>query len=233
MRKTRPPAVAGMFYPAEPDLLRRQVDECLASAQPRDPGGRRVKAVIAPHAGYVYSGPIAGSAFVQLAADAGEVRRIVLLGPAHRVPLRGLGLPGCDAFSTPLGEVPVAAEAVAAVAGLGPVAETPAAHAPEHSLEVELPFLQALLGEFELLPLVVGDARGDEVAEVLEQVWGAPRRGSSSAPTCRTTCPMPRRRPWTGRRRARSWRSRRRSIAAAHAAGCRSTGCSWPAAGAA
>jgi AmmeMemoRadiSam system protein B len=138
-----------------------------ASARRRPP-----KAVIAPHAGYSYSGPIAASAFAALSGAAADIRRVVLLGPSHRVPLRGLGLPGVERFATPLGEVPLDLEAAAAVERLPQVAVRPDAHLAEHSLEVELPFLQVVLGSFELLPLVAGDAGGDEVAEVLEQVWG-------------------------------------------------------------
>ncbi len=174
MRDVRAPAVAGMFYPADPSTLRREVEAHLDAAASSSPGSARVKAIIAPHAGYVYSGPTAGFAFAQLAADAEQIRRVVLLGPAHRVALRGLALPGCAAFATPLGEVPMAAELVQQVAVLPQVVEHPGAHAPEHSLEVELPFLQQVLGEFELLPLVVGEATGQEVAEVLDAVWGGP-----------------------------------------------------------
>ena len=175
-RAIRPPAVAGAFYPDDPGELRETVEGLLAAA-PR-PAGPRPKAVIAPHAGYVYSGPIAATAFTALAAGSGRcaaaIRRVVLLGPAHRVPVDGLALPGAAAFETPLGAVEVDQEAVEAVASLPQVVESPAAHAPEHSLEVELPFLQVLLPEARLLPLVVGDAAGPEVAEVLERVWGGP-----------------------------------------------------------
>ena len=174
MRNVRAPAVAGMFYPADPPTLRREVERYLAAATPSGPGSARVKAVIAPHAGYIYSGSTAGFAFAQLAADADEIRRIVLLGPAHQVALTGLGLPACEAFATPLGEVPVAAEAARRMAALPQVADHAAAHQREHSLEVELPFLQIVLDEFELLPLVVGEATGEEIAEVLEAVWGGP-----------------------------------------------------------
>jgi len=172
-RAIRPPAVAGAFYPDDPEELRATVEGLLAAA-PRPAGAEaRPKAVIAPHAGYVYSGPIAATAFTALAGrSAAAIRRVVLLGPAHRVPVDGLALPGAAAFATPLGTVEVDVEAVAAVADLPQVVESAAAHAPEHSLEVELPFLQVLLGEFRLLPLVVGDAAGPEVAEVIERVWG-------------------------------------------------------------
>jgi len=170
VRTVRQPAVAGTFYPADPGALRAMVDGLLAAAPQR--AGRAPKALIAPHAGYVYSGPIAASAFAALAGLAGVARRVVLLGPAHRVAVRGLALPGVSAFATPLGAGEVDAGAVESIAGLPQVVVSAAAHAPEHSLEVELPFLQAVLGEFRLLPLVVGDASGAEVAEVLERVWG-------------------------------------------------------------
>ena len=167
----RPPAVAGTFYPRSPGELRAMVEGLLAEAPP--PGPRTPKAVIAPHAGYVYSGPIAASAFNALVGGrAAALRRIVLLGPAHRVWVRGLALPGAEGFATPLGVVPVSPEGAQAVLRLPQVTVQPEAHAPEHSLEVELPFLQVLLGELEVLPLVVGEADAAEVAEVLETVWG-------------------------------------------------------------
>jgi len=168
---TRPAAVAGMFYPASTAELGRQVDELLAAAAGRE-HEPAPKALIAPHAGYVYSGPIAASAYAQVRARRGRIRRVVLLGPAHRVPLRGLALPGVERFATPLGEVEIDAEAVAALRDLPQVVDSPRAHAAEHSLEVHLPFLQRVLGEFSLLPLAVGEASAEEVAEVLDRVWG-------------------------------------------------------------
>jgi len=168
---TRPAAVAGMFYPASTAELSHQVDELLAAAAGRE-GAPPPKALIAPHAGYVYSGPIAASAYAQLRSQRGRIRRVVLLGPVHRVPVRGLALPGADRFATPLGDVQVDAEAVAALRDLPQVVESRPAHATEHSLEVQLPFLQRLLGEFSLLPLAVGEATAEEVAEVLERLWG-------------------------------------------------------------
>lgn len=170
MREVREPAVAGRFYPSSPRELLSAVEGFLAAAP------RRVdtspKAVIAPHAGYVYSGPIAGSALAPWVSEADQIERVVLLGPAHRVPVRGLALPGVDEFETPLGRVPVDTELVEKVVDLPQVRVSRAAHAPEHCLEVELPFLQVLLGRFSILPLLVGDATPDEVAEVLERVWG-------------------------------------------------------------
>jgi len=168
---TRPAAVAGMFYPASTAELTRQVDELLAAAS----GHERApapKALIAPHAGYVYSGPIAASAYAQVRSLRGRVRRVVLLGPVHRVPVRGLALPAAASFATPLGEVPIDAESVAALRDLPQVVDSAPAHADEHSLEVQLPFLQRALGEFSLLPLAVGEASAEEVAEVLDRLWG-------------------------------------------------------------
>jgi hypothetical protein len=172
MASVRPAAVAGLFYPDDPRELTAMVEGFLGEA----PAGDRPvpKAVIAPHAGYIYSGSIAGSAFRTLAAAAGTVRRVILVGPAHFVPIRGLALPGHQQFTTPLGEVTIEPEGAQAALRLPQVRVIPEAHAREHSLEVELPFLQALLGEFEVVPLVAGQAGGEEVAEVLEQLWGGP-----------------------------------------------------------
>jgi AmmeMemoRadiSam system protein B len=185
--RVRPPAVAGLFYPSSPAELASAVEELLATAAPRGSLAagaapqstmarppRTPKAIITPHAGYVYSGPIAASAFTMLGPLAREILRVVLIGPAHRLPFRGLALPGVEAYATPLGEVPVDLEAAAAVRRLPQVVELPAAHEGEHSLEVELPFLQMMLGAFRVLPLVVGEALPEEVAEVLELAWGGP-----------------------------------------------------------
>ena len=131
-----------------------------------------VKAIIAPHAGYVYSGPIAASVYAPLAAMRERIRRVILLGPTHRVAVNGLALPSVHAFATPLGVVPLDAEAVAAIEPLPQVLISDAAHALEHSLEVQLPFLQTVLGEFTLVPLAVGRASAAQVAEVLECLWG-------------------------------------------------------------
>jgi MEMO1 family protein len=169
----RPPAVAGLFYPDSPSELRSTVEEHLRADG--EPAATAVpKAVIAPHAGYVYSGPIAGSAFRTLLPAARTIRRVVLLGPAHFVPIRGLALPQNLSFATPLGEVAIESDGARAALRLPQVRVIPEAHAREHSLEVELPFLQVLLEDFEIVPLVVGDASGEEVAEVLERLWGGP-----------------------------------------------------------
>jgi AmmeMemoRadiSam system protein B len=172
MITTRPPAVAGTFYPADPAELAAMVEGFLREAPP---DARPVpKALIAPHAGYVYSGPIAGSAFRAVAPAADTIKRVVLLGPSHYVPLRGLALPGDPWFATPLGEVRVEPAGAGASLRLPQVRVIPEAHEREHSLEVELPFLQSLLGDFDLVPLVAGEASAEEVAEVLERLWGGP-----------------------------------------------------------
>ena len=166
----RAPAVAGSFYPADPGRLERAVREHLAQAAP--PDGRRPKALVAPHAGYVYSGPVAGSAFRTLETAREAVSRVVLLGPSHFVAIDGLALSTASAFATPLGEVSVAGGAAERLAELSQVLRADRPHAREHSLEVELPFLQLALGRFELVPLAVGDAEPDQVAEVLDLLWG-------------------------------------------------------------
>lgn len=174
MQHTRPPAVAGSFYPGQGEALGREVGALLAAAATDEASGPVPKALVVPHAGYIYSGPIAAAAYARLAPWRARLRRVVLLGPVHRVPVRGLALPGAAAFATPLGEVAIDQEAVAALAGLPQVVVSPAAHAHEHSLEVQLPFLQSVLADFRLVPLAVGDATPEEVAEVLERLWGGP-----------------------------------------------------------
>jgi hypothetical protein len=170
MGAIRPPAVAGTFYPADAARLRGMIEGYLGEA--RGHAEPPPKAVIAPHAGYAYSGPVAGCAFATLGERATPIRRVVVIGPAHFVPVRGLAAPGVDAFRTPLGEVPLDAAAIAAVRDLPQVALADLPHEPEHAIEVELPFLQSVAGEFALVPLVVGDATPQEVAAVLERLWG-------------------------------------------------------------
>jgi hypothetical protein len=130
------------------------------------------KALIVPHAGYVYSGPVAAPAYRRIAAGRASVRRVVLLGPVHRVPIRGLALPAAQAFATPLGTVEVDAEAAARALDLPQVQVSEAAHALEHSLEVQLPFLQTVLDDFKIVPFAVGDATPEEVGEVIDRLWG-------------------------------------------------------------
>lgn len=168
----RPAAVAGMFYPADPGQLTAEIsamltaNPCTVDEEP--------KALIVPHAGYIYSGPVAAGAYNLIAGLKARIRRVVLLGPTHRVAVRGLGLPTCDAFATPLGLVPLDKEAAAQISHLPQVVPHDACHAQEHSLEVQLPFLQSVLENFRLLPLAVGMASPEQVAQVLDCLWGGP-----------------------------------------------------------
>jgi AmmeMemoRadiSam system protein B/AmmeMemoRadiSam system protein A len=170
----RPAAVAGMFYPGDARALAAEVEDLLGDAAQPAPRLGYPKALIVPHAGYIYSGPVAARAYDELAAARGAVRRVVLLGPTHRVAVKGLAVPTAGAFATPLGRVPIDAEALRAVRDLPQVVASDAAHALEHSLEVQLPFLQKVLGDFALAPFAVGMASVREVAEVLERLWGGP-----------------------------------------------------------
>ncbi len=175
MHSIRQPAVAGVFYPATASLLSSDVGALLAAAAPAGgPAHTPPKALIVPHAGYVYSGATAALAYARLAPLRSVIRRVVLLGPVHRVPVRGLALPGADIFATPLGQIEVDQDAMASLKKLRQVGISPAAHALEHSLEVQLPFLQAVLDDFKLVPLAVGDATPVEVAQVLDALWGGP-----------------------------------------------------------
>jgi MEMO1 family protein len=170
--QVRPPAVAGRFYPADPDTLRSLIRTLLA--QVLAPAGPAPKALIVPHAGYLYSGPIAASAYAQLLPARDLIRRIVLLGPSHFVALDGLATSSAEAFATPLGVVPLDLEATQQIRSLPQVRELDAAHTEEHSLEVQLPFLQTVLDRFTLIPLAVGDATPEDIAAVLEALWGGP-----------------------------------------------------------
>jgi len=168
----RPPAVASLFYPGDARALAEEVSSYLDRTQeaPLAPGFP--KALIVPHAGFIYSGPVAASAYDRLRPARGIVRRVVILGPCHRVPVHGLALPRAKAFDTPLGRIPLDEETLASIRSMPQVVESAATHAEEHALEVQLPFLQRVLGEFSLVPLVVGDAAPEKVADVLERLWG-------------------------------------------------------------
>ena len=169
MSGTRPAAVADMFYTGDPVQLQAEIQSMLAEVSITVP---TPKAIIVPHAGYVYSGPIAASAFAQLIPAKDKIHRVVLLGPCHRVALSGLATSSADYFETPLGSIPIDRELSDQLLQLPQVHEFDLTHAQEHSLEVQLPFLQQTLNEFTLLPLVVGDANSADVHEVLEAVWG-------------------------------------------------------------
>jgi MEMO1 family protein len=174
MMTVRQPAVAGTFYPARPDELRQMVNEFIGTAVALPPLSSPPKAIIAPHAGYIYSGPIAGAAYAALRPFASQYKRVVLLGPAHTLAFRGLAAPDTDSLATPLGEVSVDRAALDAIRGLPQVQTLDAAHTREHGLEVHLPFLQTVLGAFTLVPLVVGDVGAEAVTAVLDLLWGGP-----------------------------------------------------------
>ena len=175
MRTVRPAAVAGTFYPGTPAVLSADVHGYLADPGSVPASGDALpKALIVPHAGYVYSGPVAAPAYRRIAAARASVRRVVLLGPVHRVPIRGLALPAAQAFATPLGTVAIDTEAAARARELAQVRVSEAAHALEHSLEVQLPFLQTVLDDFKIVPFAVGDATPEEVGEVIDRLWGGP-----------------------------------------------------------
>ncbi|WLQ14040.1 AmmeMemoRadiSam system protein B [Hahella aquimaris] len=165
----RKPAVSGLFYPANAEDLSDTVSRYLATPASFD---HNPKAIIAPHAGYIYSGSIAGVAYSALRNSAKRISKVVLLGPSHRVGFRGIAVPSSDEFSTPLGNIAIDAVNLGKLTLLPQVITLDSAHAQEHSLEVHLPFLQQCLDSFELTPLVIGDADAESVAEVLELLWG-------------------------------------------------------------
>jgi AmmeMemoRadiSam system protein B len=169
MMHVKPPAVAGFFYPGSERELRDTVQGFMRAAHAG--AEDRPHALIAPHAGYQYSGPIAASAYATLAPWADQIRRVVVLAPSHRVPFRGIAISSADAFRTPLGDIPVDQAAAEGLAGLPGVQRLDAAFAEEHALEVQLPFLQSVLSDFTLVPLIVGDADSDDVSRVIEALW--------------------------------------------------------------
>lgn len=169
-KNVRTAAVAGTFYPNSAAILESDLRRMLSAVNQQASG--IPKAIIVPHAGYIYSGSVAAQAYAPLAALRESIHRIVLLGPTHRVAVNGLALPNSTAFSTPLGTVPIDQTAVAAIRDKPQVVFSDAAHAQEHSLEVQIPFLQKVFGEFTLLPLAVGQASAEMVAEILECLWG-------------------------------------------------------------
>ena len=169
MENIRKPAVAGSFYPADPVELQNLLDTLLPEVSSSNP---TPKAMILPHAGYIYSGPVAATGYARLAGSAGRIKRVILLGPTHRKAVRGLALPDATAFSTPLGNIPLDVDALQQLRQLPQVSTDDAAHRSEHSLEVHLPFLQKTLKDFILVPILVGDATASEICEVIEQLWG-------------------------------------------------------------
>ena len=175
MTATRPPAVAGLFYADDPAALDQQIDALMNNVEPASgQDDEPPRALVVPHAGYPYSGPVAARAYARIAPFRGQYERVLLLGPSHRVPFRGMALSSADAFTTPLGDVPLDKAESHALLDYAGVEEIDAAHSMEHSLEVQLPFLQRLLGDFQLIPLSVGDVSVQQVAAVIERYWGDP-----------------------------------------------------------
>lgn len=173
MIRLRPPAVAGSFYPDDPVLLAATVDRLLAAA-PHERDDIPPVALIAPHAGFMYSGPVAASAYVRLLPWRSSITRVVVIGPAHRAHVTGLALSSADAFETPLGTIPTDLVANGLLRRCAGVTVDDHAHAAEHSIEVHLPFLQRVLGEgWSLVPIVAGAADAAMVADALDTVWGA------------------------------------------------------------
>ncbi|HKX42298.1 MAG TPA: AmmeMemoRadiSam system protein B [Burkholderiaceae bacterium] len=176
MPAVREAVVDGLFYPAAPRALRASIVDYLVGAATAGDTAERgpPKLLIAPHAGYEYCGAIAAQAYALLGGRAARaISRVVMLGPTHRVALDGLAAPRAQAFETPLGQVALDGAALASLADLPQVSRNDRAHEREHSLEVQLPFLQTLLGDrFTIVPLVVGSAGAEAVAQVLERLWG-------------------------------------------------------------
>ena len=170
MNQIRQPAVAGMFYPADKQSLKADIHQYLEQVT----NEQKIipKAIVVPHAGYIYSGPIAASVYKQIIPLKDIINRVILLGNSHRVAFTGLAVPESDVFNTPLGNIPIDQKSIQLLSGLPQVIVSDQEHRQEHSLEVQLPFLQEILGEFSLIPLVVGYADRFEVAEVINRLWG-------------------------------------------------------------
>ena len=169
--RSRLPAVAGLFYPDDPYELQAVIRGFLDAVRPMS---TRPKALIVPHAGYVYSGAVAATAYRCLVDADPPISRVVIAGPSHRIPVPGIAVPECAAFETPLGRVPIDVAVVGQLMRLPHVLGSNVAHRLEHSLEVQLPFLQVTLGGFSIVPLAVGEAAPSVVARVLEACWGGP-----------------------------------------------------------
>jgi len=169
MTKVHEPAVSGVFYPSDPHELKSMVEAYLASAKSSGP---LPKAVIVPHAGYIYSGAVAASAYVLVQQGKNIIHRVVMMGTAHRLGFYGLAAPTFEVFKTPLGAVPIDLSSVQKISKFSQIQVLDEAHEQEHSLEVQLPFLQIVLNDFQIIPLVVGDCSPDEVADVLDHLWG-------------------------------------------------------------
>ena len=167
----RKPAVAGMFYPGEKEALHQEIQKYLQQVKNPAPPP---KALIGPHAGTIYSGPIAATAYATLTPKRKQIKKVILLGPSHHVFLHGLAASTAEKFETPLGKIDIDRQGIKNIAKLPQVQFSDEAHQQEHSLELHLPFLQEVLDDFDLIPLVVGHTPPQEIAHVLDQLWGGP-----------------------------------------------------------
>jgi AmmeMemoRadiSam system protein B len=172
MKTIRPAAVAGSFYPADPDSLARLITSQLEKVKLLSPPPHP-KAFIAPHAGYIYSGEIAASAYKQILPIKNQIKRVILIGPSHHIAFNGLAISSADYFSTPLGNIPLDSDAHTLLATHHNVTVSNQAHQAEHSLEVQLPFLQTVLDEFTIVPIITGDATPQQVATIIDLLWGS------------------------------------------------------------
>ncbi len=170
----REPAVAGTFYPEDATILAETLRRLLNSARFKASGGPAPKAIVVPHAGYINSGPVAASAYARVAAARGHLQRVVVLGPAHTVALEDIAASGADGFATPLGVLEVDRASRDGLIADGLISIFELAHLAEHSLEVQLPFIQFVLGPVQVLPLLIGTASTAAVAQLLGRVWGGP-----------------------------------------------------------
>jgi MEMO1 family protein len=173
MENIRPPAVAGLFYPVDPELLNEMIERDLSHTSSSSVTSSP-KVVIVPHAGYIYSGPIAASAFALLKQSHHLIKRVVIIGPSHRVGFNGVAISSADYFDMPLGRIAIDKVAQAKLLDIVDVHIIDEAHAAEHSLEVQLPFLQYILDDFSIVPIVAGDASPDLIADVIKTLWGSP-----------------------------------------------------------
>lgn len=171
MSQIRQPAVSGSFYPDNPKILRAMLEDYLQQVV-ITPADKAPRAVIVPHAGYIYSGEIAASAYARLRPKRSIIKRVVILGPSHRVGFSGLALSHAEVFKTPLGDIPLDTTAIATLVNFPFVEYMDQAHLYEHSLEVQLPFLQVTLDSFQLIPIVVGDCSAEQIEQVLELFYG-------------------------------------------------------------
>jgi AmmeMemoRadiSam system protein B len=171
MNITRSAAVSGLFYPDEPQILRDTIDTLLSQSAIKEQS-TQVKAIIAPHAGYQYSGLTAARVYKQLQTLRDRIQRVVLLGPSHRVAFEGMALTEADFFETPLGQIKVNKDDYPQLLAMENMFVFEQAHVAEHCIEVQLPFLQRILNNFTIIPIVVGIADPHSVSNIIESLWG-------------------------------------------------------------